>query len=145
MGGVAERFLQALRKRAVPRLPDGPHKPKRFAQRPKGGLSQRIDFASTRILATTNSSPAPYGRIGDGEIWQPDFSDPLYLKYWGELVAEAGKRYDGNPYLDSVDISSVGYWGEGWSPYMPPFSNQKELIDIWLNAFRRTPLLINFD
>jgi len=43
----------------------------------------------------------------DGEIWQPDFSDPLYLKYWGELVAEAGKRYDGNPYLDSVDISSV--------------------------------------
>jgi len=20
----------------------------------------------------------------DGEIWQPDFSDPLYLKYWGE-------------------------------------------------------------
>jgi len=81
----------------------------------------------------------------DGEIWQPDFSDPLYLKYWGELVAEAGKRYDGNPYLDSVDISSVGYWGEGWSPYMPPFPNQKELIDIWLNAFQRTPLLMNFD
>ena len=26
----------------------------------------------------------------DGAIWQPDFSDPLYLKYWGELVAEAG-------------------------------------------------------
>src|SRR5439155_17767898 len=67
----------------------------------------------------------------DGEIWQPDFSDPLYLKYWGKLVAEAGKRYDGNPYLDSVDISSVGYWGEGWSPYMPAFPYQKALIDIW--------------
>src|SRR6266566_9052766 len=81
----------------------------------------------------------------DGTIWQPDFSDPLFLKYWGELVAEAGKRYDGNPYLDSVDISSVGYWGEGWSPYMPAFVYQKELIDIWLNAFQRTPLLMNFD
>jgi len=46
----------------------------------------------------------------DGAIWQPDFSDPLYLKYWGELVAAAGERYDGNPILDSVDISSVGYW-----------------------------------
>src|SRR5947208_17189524 len=81
----------------------------------------------------------------DGSIWQPDFSDPTYLKYWGELVAEAGRRYDGNPYLDGVDISSVGYWGEGWSPYMPAFSYQKALIDIWLNAFQRTLLLMNFD
>jgi len=81
----------------------------------------------------------------DGEIWQPDFSDPLYLKYWGEVVAAAGSRYDGNPYLDSVDISSVGYWGEGWSDYMPAFPYQKALIDIWLEAFKRTPLLMNFD
>jgi hypothetical protein len=81
----------------------------------------------------------------DGNIWQPDFSDPLYLKYWGELVSEAGKRYDGNPYLDSVDISSIGYWGEGWSPYMPPFSFQKPLIDIWIAAFPHTQLLMNFD
>jgi hypothetical protein len=81
----------------------------------------------------------------DGKIWQPDFSDPLYLKYWGELVTEAGKRYDGNPYLDTVDISSVGYWGEGWSPYMPEFSYQKALIDIWIKAFKHTTLLMNFD
>lgn len=81
----------------------------------------------------------------DGNIWQPDFSDPLYLKYWGELVAAAGARYDGNPYLEMVDISSVGYWGEGWSDYMPAFEYQKPLIDIYLKAFRRTPLLMNFD
>jgi hypothetical protein len=81
----------------------------------------------------------------DGSIWQPDFSDPLYLKHWGEIVAQAGVRYDGNPYLDSVDISSVGYWGEGWSDYMPAFSYQQPLIDIWLRAFKQTPLLMNFD
>jgi hypothetical protein len=81
----------------------------------------------------------------DGNIWQPDFSDPLYLKDWGELVAEAGKRYDGNPTLDSVDISSIGYWGEGWSPYMPLFSFQKPLIDLWIAAFPHTQLLMNFD
>ncbi|MHB8654865.1 MAG: DUF4832 domain-containing protein [Terriglobia bacterium] len=81
----------------------------------------------------------------DGSIWQPDFSDPLYLKYWGELVTAAGERYDCHPYLDSVDISSVGYWGEGWSPYMPAFAYQKALIDIWVKAFKRTPLLMNFD
>jgi hypothetical protein len=81
----------------------------------------------------------------DGKIWQPDSSDPLYLKHWGELVREAGRRYDGHPYLDSVDISSVGYWGEGWSPYMPAFAHQKALVDIYLEAFKRTPLLMNFD
>jgi len=81
----------------------------------------------------------------DGDIWQPDFSDPLYLEYWGALVAAAGARYDGHPYLESVDISSVGYWGEGWSRYMPAFVHQKVLIDIWREAFQRTPLLMNFD
>lgn len=81
----------------------------------------------------------------DGNIWQPDFADPLYLKYWGAVVAAAGERYDGHPDLDSVDISSVGYWGEGWSPYMPEFEVQKKLVDIWLEAFKRTPLLMNFD
>jgi hypothetical protein len=81
----------------------------------------------------------------DGKIWQPDFADPLYLEHWGALVAEAGRRYDGHPYLESVDISSVGYWGEGWSPYMPAFEHQRALIDIYLTAFPRTPLLMNFD
>jgi hypothetical protein len=110
-----------------------------------------------RLMPYSNIDPLPewYRNSGarrgnqpsdkDGAIWQPDFSDPLYLKYWGELVAAAGLRYDGNPVLDSVDISSVGYWGEGWSDYMPAFQYQKPLIDIWLNAFPHTTLLMNFD
>jgi len=81
----------------------------------------------------------------DGNIWQPDFADPLYIKDWSAVVAAAGQRYDGHPDLDSVDISSVGYWGEGWSSYMPAFEVQKKLVDIWLEAFKRTPLLMNFD
>ncbi|HEV2863201.1 MAG TPA: DUF4832 domain-containing protein [Pyrinomonadaceae bacterium] len=81
----------------------------------------------------------------DGAVWQPDFADPLYLKHWGALVAAAGLRYDGHPSLDSVDVSSVGYWGEGWSSYMPAFEHQRALIDIYFDAFRRTPLLMNFD
>jgi Domain of unknown function (DUF4832)/Beta-galactosidase len=110
-----------------------------------------------RLMPYSNEESLPdwYRRSGakrankdsdkDGKIWQPDFSDPLFLKYWGELVAEAGTRYDGNPYLDTVDISSVGYWGEGWSSYMPAVSHQQALIDIWLDAFKHTRLLMNFD
>jgi 6-pyruvoyl-tetrahydropterin synthase len=81
----------------------------------------------------------------DARIWQPDFGDPLYEKYWGGLVAAAGARYDGHPYLESVDISTVGYWGEGWSEYLPDMDRQKALIDLWFKAFPHTPLLMNFD
>ncbi len=110
-----------------------------------------------RLMPYSNIDPLPewYRNTGarranqssdkDGSVWQPDFSDPLYLKDWGEFVAAAGRRYDGNPILDSVDISSVGYWGEGWSNYMPAFQYQKPLIDIWLKAFNHTSLLMNFD
>ncbi|MBL8292952.1 MAG: beta-galactosidase, partial [Bryobacterales bacterium] len=55
----------------------------------------------------------------DGDIWSPDADDPLYLQHWGALIRAFGRRYDGHPYLDSIDISTVGYWGEGWGPYLP--------------------------
>ena len=81
----------------------------------------------------------------DGDIWSPDADDPLYRRQWSALVRSAGARYDGHPYLDSVDISTVGYWGEGWGPYLPGWETQKALIDVYFEAFRRTPLLMNFD
>ena len=81
----------------------------------------------------------------DGEVWSPDADDPLYVTHWGELVRRAGRRYDGHPYLDSVDISTVGYWGEGWGPYLPSWETQKALIDVYFEAFERTPLIMNFD
>jgi len=81
----------------------------------------------------------------DGKIWSPDASDPLYRQTWSELIREAGRRYDGHPDLDSIDISTVGYWGEGWGPHLPDWSVQQELLDVYFEAFPRTPKLVNFD
>ena len=81
----------------------------------------------------------------DGAIWSPDADDPLYAKYWSALVVEAGKRYDGHPDLNHVDVSTVGYWGEGWGPYLPSWPVQQQLIDVYFKAFPRTLLLMNFD
>jgi hypothetical protein len=81
----------------------------------------------------------------DGEIWSPDADDPLYRKHWGALVTAFAQRYDGNPFLDSIDISTVGYWGEGWGPYLPAWETHRALLDQYFEGFRRTPLLANFD
>jgi hypothetical protein len=81
----------------------------------------------------------------DGVIWSPDSADPLYTKLWSAIISEMGRRYDGHPDLNHVDISTVGYWGEGWGPYLPDWPVQQQLIDVYLQAFPRTPLLMNFD
>ena len=110
-----------------------------------------------RLMPYDQSNPLPewYRNSGarrankpgdkDGKIWSPDADDPLYGKHWNALVLEAGKRYDSHPSLDSVDISAVGYWGEGWGPYLPAWSVHKAMIDAYFDAFPRTPLLANFD
>jgi hypothetical protein len=82
----------------------------------------------------------------DGKIWQPDFNDPLYLKDWSALVTEAGRRYDGHPDLDSVDVATGGYWGEAWAGGpSPEFQVQKQWVDLYLNAFHKTQVVMNFD
>ena len=72
-------------------------------------------------------------------------NDPLYVRYWSALIVEAGKRYDGHPDLNHVDVSTVGYWGEGWGPSLPDWPVQQQLIDLYFKAFPRTLLLMNFD
>ncbi len=81
----------------------------------------------------------------DGAFWSPDSADPIYISAWNAVVEQAGKRYDGHPALDSVDISTFGYWGEGWGPYPPDWPVQQQLIDAYFDAFPHTPLLMNFD
>jgi uncharacterized protein DUF4832/glycosyl hydrolase family 42 (putative beta-galactosidase) len=81
----------------------------------------------------------------DGKIWSPDADDPLYLKHWGGLVKAFAERYDGHPGIHFVDISTLGYWGEGWGPYLPDWQVQKALLDLYLDGFKRTHLLTNFD
>ncbi len=78
--------------------------------------------------------------------WLPVYSDPLYIKYWTRLNAELAARYDGHPDLESVDLASIGPWGE-WStrPVDPPMWAKEALITCYTENFRKTPLLMQFD
>ena len=116
--------------------------------------NQMVDF---RLMPYDQSHALPewYQKSGarrankpgdsDGKIWSPDADDPSYAKRWGEFIAATGKRYNGHPGVNAVDISTVGYWGEGWGPYLPEWSVQQRLLDQYFDAFDRTRLLTNFD
>jgi hypothetical protein len=92
-----------------------------------------------------NKPDDPEDGRGGGKVWVPDSADPLYIRHWSTLVRRAGARYDGHPDLDTVDISTFGYWGEGWGPQPPDMATQKALVDLYFEAFPRTPLLMQVD
>lgn len=74
--------------------------------------------------------------------WRTDAEDPRYLEYFGGLVRRLGARYDGHPDLEAVDVSIVGYWGEGSGGHLLKDAMRKALLDAYLDGFRRTRLLL---
>ncbi len=75
--------------------------------------------------------------------WVPDMDDPIFQKAHFRLIEELGKRYDGHPDLDLVDIGSVGLWGEwhmsGTGVKLPSLNTRLAIIDVYCKAFPKTP------
>ena len=74
--------------------------------------------------------------------WLVDPEDPRYAKHFGDLVRALGKRYDGRPDLEAVDVSIVAAWGEGAGSERLRDATRAALIDAYLEAFPKTPLLM---
>jgi len=86
---------------------------------------------------------------GAMEYWVPDMADARFQEAHLAFIAALGRRYDGHPDLDLLDIGSVGLWGEwhysGTGVPMPPVPIQRTLIAAWVSAFPRTPKVVNVD
>ena len=87
-------------------------------------------------------------RYGDGpELEVPELDDPPVLAAHLDFIKRLGSRYDGHPEIDHVDLGSVGWWGE-WhmsrstNAPMPTFEAQKRIVDAYLAAFQKTPLVM---
>ncbi len=76
---------------------------------------------------------------------EPDYSDPLYLKHHGAFLAELGKRYDGSPAVEFLDIGSYGIWGEWHTSNAASVAIRKQIVDLYLAAFKKTPLVFMSD
>jgi hypothetical protein len=72
---------------------------------------------------------------------EPDYGDPLFLEKHAALVSALGKQYDGHPRVEFLDIGSYGIWGEWHTPNGKPWEVRRQIIDMYLDSFRTTPLV----
>lgn len=76
---------------------------------------------------------------------EPDYGDPLYLEKHGAFLKALGARYDGHPGIEFLDIGSYGIWGEWHTPHPAPVAVRKQIVDCYLRAFHKTPLVFMSD
>jgi len=120
---------------------------------------QKLAF---RVMCCSTSSNQPYhpkwlkdvgGRElaadyeGAGPFPIPDMDDPVVLERHLDFIKRLGRLYDGHPDIDHVDLGSIGWWGE-WhlsgskNCKLPTIENRRKVVDAYLAAFRKTPLLM---
>jgi hypothetical protein len=83
----------------------------------------------------------------DGPFVVPDLDDPVVLERHLDFIKRLGEKYDGHLDIDHIDLGSVGWWGEwhmsgGGIAKMPTPQTQKKIVDAYLAAFKKTPLLM---
>jgi uncharacterized protein DUF4832/glycosyl hydrolase family 42 (putative beta-galactosidase) len=73
--------------------------------------------------------------------WIVDAEDPRYSRYFGGLIKEMAKRYDGHHALEAVDLSIVGAWGEGGGSALLTEKSRQALVKAYTDNFKKTPLI----
>jgi hypothetical protein len=74
--------------------------------------------------------------------WRVEPDNPNYARCFGRMIRAMGERYDGHPDLELIDISIVGAWGEGSGSELLGEPARRALSDAYVEAFRKTPLVI---
>jgi len=112
------------------------------------GENDNIDHAIPCWLVRKGAKEMEHnGAGGIPATYVPDWEDATIRADHAELVTAIGARYANNVRLSSVDVGSVGFWGE-WHTFpndaqlMPSNDRRKEIIDLYANAFPYTPLVM---
>ena len=81
----------------------------------------------------------------NGQRWEPDYNDPIFLAKLDNFLKAAAKRYNNPAEVAFVDIGTFGIWGEGhtWLGTSLAFSNEvvKKHIDLHVKYFDKVPVL----
>jgi len=73
-----------------------------------GGAEQH--FATPKWVMQAGAKGYFFGQ--DKQQWEPDYGDPIFLSKLDKFLGVFAERYDGQPYIEFVDMGSYGVWGE---------------------------------
>jgi hypothetical protein len=83
------------------------------------------------------------------DAWEPDYGDPVYLNKLSVFMEEFGRRYNGHPLVEYVDVGTYGTWGEGHayagSAGQWRLDTVKKHLDMHAANFPDTFVLLNDD
>ncbi len=88
-----------------------------------------------KLAGRESAKRSPHG-------WRTDAEHPRYARHFGDMIRAFGKRYDGHPDLESVDLSIVGCWGEGAGSATLSKHTREALVDAYVESFSKTPLIM---
>ena len=74
--------------------------------------------------------------------WMVDPNDPRYCASFGAAIRALGKRYDGHPDLESVDMALMSAWGESENAECLNPDVMEALVTAYTDSFKKTPLLM---
>jgi len=75
------------------------------------------------------------------DSWRVDPEDERYIDNFTEMVYKLGKKYNGHPNIESVDLSFLGFWGEGAGSKLLTEETRNALVDAYVNSFTKTHLI----
>ena len=80
---------------------------------------------------------------------EPDYNDPIFLDKLGAFLEQAGRKFNGDPRIELIDIGTYGTWGEGHTGFgtnhVYPADVIRKHIDLHKKNFPDIPLLLNDD
>jgi hypothetical protein len=120
-------------------------------------VSFRITCKETEIIYATPEWVRKAGAKGkfiehpdlDIKAWAPDYGDPVFLEKLENFHKAFAARYDGKPWVEYIDIGSIGEWGEGHTAFSGwadiPVEVVKKHIDIYKRCYKHSVLIISDD
>ena len=89
-------------------------------------------------------------RDSDVEIDVPDWSDPVYIQAYKNLLAALAEKYDKDPrveYIENRAFGNMGEWhtGEFDNNFMPSVEIQKDMLDFYAKTFKNTTCSVFVD
>lgn len=78
--------------------------------------------------------------------WCPKLDDPIFLEKLEAFMCEFGRKFNGHPLVEYVDIGTIGIWGEGNAIHQV-YDNEmyKKHINLHLKYFPDTYVIVNDD